>query len=326
MTINWQKKVRPGDPLRIGATAYNKFVDAAVWVDRRGQRGAPPKTTISSGHVLVRNEGNTDLPAFTPYRIDGVDSTCLVRRDPKVVFEISTGSGSSPLRRNAFAVTQEPIRRKTIGVAAISGFTYAKVIDSPGGTVWAVGMTLGLGIGALRPESGGSAVVCGSGWPAGDGVSYYPVNLGVPSGAFFAKIRANPEQIGSAARWRYGFDEVTLDNANTAWDNEPLGRRTDWLGTALNTYEAANTASSAYSIPVAGDDFAIGNTGVRFRPVPSGTIVRMHLVQASDPQLVAVFSAPNPVWGPCNAFGELVTSGSFGTSNELTSDESEVDE
>jgi len=319
---NWQRKVRPGDPMRIGATAYNKFVDAAVAVSERRFKGVPPKVTLSSGHVWVRNEGTTDLTAFTPLRITGVDSTCVVRRDPKIVFEVAGGGSVTPSNNEAFVVLQEPLRRGTIGVAAISGWTYAKV-NRPSSTLqWSIGTRLSLGIGILRPQSDGSAVVCGGGIALDSTSSIHPVKLGVGGGAFYAKIRANPTQDGSAARWKYGFDEASLDAGDVEWDNVTGGRTSDSLGEALNLLEAPNTASSGYSIPVAGDDFTIGNTGVRFRPVPANTVVRMHLVQATDPELVAVFSAPNPVWGNCTPLSELVTSGDFGTSNELTSEES----
>jgi hypothetical protein len=291
--------------MRIGATAYNKFVDAAVAVSERQFKGVPPKVTLSSGHVWVRNEGTTDLTAFTPLRITGVDSTCVVRRDPKIVFEVAGGGSATPSSNEAFVVLQEPLRRGTIGVAAISGWTYAKVNRPSSTTQWAPGTRLSLGIGVLRPQSDGSAIVCGGGIALDSTSSIHPVKLGVGGGAFYAKIRANPTQDGTAARWLYGFDEASLDAANVEWDNITAGRTSDSLGTALNLLEAPNTASSGYSIPVAGNDFTIGNTGVRFRPVPAGTVVRMHLVQASDPQLVAVFSAPNPVWGPCNALSAL---------------------
>ena len=305
---NWQRKVRPGDPLRFSATAYNKFVDAAIAVDTGRFAGPVPKTPAGD-YVWARNEGTTDLEAFTPVRVTGVDSASVTRRDPRLVVEVG-GSGTTTIQsRESFVVLQEPIRRGTIGRASASGWTWCKVKRPSSTTQYPPGTRLGLGIGQLVANSDGPAVVIeeGIGIPS-QLTAMMPIRLGVGGGEFYARIGTSPTQDGTAARWFYAFAEVQWDGTNDEWDDVSGGRTSALLGSAVNTLEAGNTASSAYSVPVAGTNFEIGNTGVRFRPVPSGAVVRMRVTHDADFEPVVTFQAPNPVWGPCVALAELADS------------------
>lgn len=317
---NWQRKVRPGDPLRISAAAYNRFVDAAIAAEARSVVG-PALKSASGDYVWARNEGTTTIGAFTPVRVTGIDSAALTRREPRIVVEISGSGLATPQNEEAFVVTQEPIRRGTIGRAVISGWTWCKVKRPSSTTVYPTGTRLGMGIGQLVADSDGAATVVGAGLGIPSQLTAMtPVKIGVGGGEFYGRIASNPTQDGTAARWFYGFTEVRWDGTNDEWDDVSGGRSSGSLGLATNTLEAGNTASSAYSIPVAGTNFEIGNTGVRFRPVPAGAVVRMRVTRDADFDPVVTFQAPNPVWGNCTPLSELVTSGEFGTSNELTSE------
>lgn len=317
---NWQRRVRSGDPLRFSAAAYNKFVDAAIAVENRSFRGPVPKSAAGD-YIWARNEGTATIEAFTPVRVTGIDSAALTRREPRIVVEVGGGGSATPQNVESFVVAQEPIRRGTTGRAAISGWTWCKVKRPSSTTVYPTGTRLGLGLGQLVANSDGAAIVVGGGIPIPSQLTAMtPIRIGVGGGEFYGRIASNPTQDGTAARWFYAFAEVQWDGTNDEWDDVAAGRSSAGLGLAVNTLEAGNTASSAYSIPVAGTNFEIGNTGVRFRPVPSGTVVRMRLTHDADFEPVVTFQAPNPVWGNCTPLSELVTSGDFGTSNELTSE------
>lgn len=321
---NWQRKARPGDPLRVSATAYNKFIDAAIANETRTFAGREKSLTLSGATVLALNDGDAPCAAFTPYRITGIETAGIERGDPKVVVRIN-GEGSGALLTDpTFVVPQQIIRSGNVGAAAVSGWTYCRVRDLPGSTAMPAGTRLGIADSMLVPDAVGSATLVHEGVTddsqSGDSATMAVVVLGLIEGEFFAKLGASPEQDGNAARWLYAWNEVSWASETSEWTAIEGGRSSSLWGKAWNLLEANNTASSAYSIPVAGTNFEIGNTGVRFRSVPSSTIVRMSIARSDDGLGVPTFSAPNPVWGNCTPLSELVTSGDFGTSNELTSD------
>lgn len=313
---NWQRKVRPGDPLRISATAYNKFIDTAIAYERRTFRGPSPGTSFGS-YVMAYNVGNTTIDAFTPVRITGLDSASVTRRDPRPILEFGFSSTSTPSSRDAFMVLQEAIRPDTIGPAVVSGATWCKV-QKKHNVFLRRGMRLSLGIGQLVPKSNGAAVLLEDGLLIpGQQTMMAPISIGAGSDDFYALI-LDAEQIENKAQWLYTWVEVEFVDGN--WEAVVGGRYSATWAKAINTLESENTASVAYSIPVAGPNFEIGNTGVRFRPVPYPAVVRMHVTYDNNFDPVVTFQAPNPVWGNCTPLSGLVTSGDFGTSNELTSD------
>lgn len=297
---SWQRKVRPGDPLRISATAYNKFIDTAVAYETRQFAGASPKTPAAD-YVWAHNIGSNTLQAFRPVAITGVDSSSCVRRDPRPILQCGVSLPPTASARDAFMVLQEPIRPDTVGRAVVSGVTWC-VVQRPSGVTLRRGTRLTRGSGQLVSKSNGSAMLLAQGVDIpGQQASMCSVTLGSGSDDFYATINSN-EQVGTAARWRYGWMEV--ERVGDAWLF--VGGRTDaTYGEAINTLENPNTAAVAYSIPVAGTNFEIGNTGVRFRPVPTGAVVRMHMTFDEDFDTVVTFQAPNPVWGPCTALASF---------------------
>lgn len=306
---NWQRKVRPGDPLRIGATAYNKFVDAAIAVSGGDGTLQPTGTQDSATYILAHNVGSIAAEAWTPARIASTDPASLTRRVRRPVVLFGTGASSTPLAEPNIIVPQEIIRPGTIGRACIAGVTYCKVLKTAGGASPPAGAILGMTTGALREDSDGSAAMIGSASGIDGSTVLALVRLGVGSGTWHARIGASPEQIGSAARWRYAWTEVRWQASNSSFVDVTSGRSSGAMGRAVNLLEAGNTAAAAYSIPVAGTNFAIGNTGVLFRPVPPGAVVRMRLMPEPGTQdAVATFEAPNPVWGPCTPLAGLVGS------------------
>ena len=159
----------------------------------------------------------------------------------------------------------------------------------------------------LSLDTTGGATLLGSASALGGGVYLAIVRIGTPSGPFHAMITSATQQ-GNAARWLYGWTEVRFSTSSSSWQQPSAGRSSTAYGDARNVLEAANTSSTAYSIPVNGETFTIDSTGVRFRPVPVNVVVEMHLVSDAQGGFLATFSAPNPVWGPCTPLAGLVGS------------------
>ena len=295
--MNWQRKARSGDPVRISATAYNKFIDTAIAVEEMRRAGlSPGKHTKSATHVLVRNESAGAIPPWTPLHIASASSASLLREEP--ILQVIYESGAlSQQARASVVVSQEFIGTGEVRLAVAAGVTYCKIGQLLPGETVTPGTTLSLRTGFLTADTNGCATLIANIKSLGNGSYLGLVRLGVASGHFYARI-GEGAQDGNAARWLYPWQEVALDDANE-WQDMLAGRSSAKYGTARNILEAANTSNTAYSIAVTPPLFEINGTGVRFRRVPTNTIVEMHLAQRSDNRVFATFSAPNPVWGPC---------------------------
>ena len=99
------RKVRPGDPLRIPASTYNAFVDAALDLRRRQVGSADPRRgPRRAGHmdvVPVRNEqGRKIRTAFVPEKLGfdvvGLDGALILPADNADVFKTDATINSGP--------------------------------------------------------------------------------------------------------------------------------------------------------------------------------------------------------------------------------------
>ncbi|MHC4715903.1 MAG: hypothetical protein ACYS5V_02960 [Planctomycetota bacterium] len=121
------EKVRPGQPLKIPAGAYNAFVDSAQWV--RGQQAAiisaARQKGRSPGLVTIRNSTTADLawfdvvgigdPIFTP-------SANLLEFRNRLAFEGNTPDvWTHAAAFGAFAVLLKPCRKGDFAPAVVSG-------------------------------------------------------------------------------------------------------------------------------------------------------------------------------------------------------------
>jgi len=123
------RKVRPGEPLRIPAAAYNAFVDAAHLArrfssDSRGDSNLPP---IHEHLVLVRNDTGDDLPRFGAMGIAGPiiepgeeGNTDEFKRRAALIGALITVTDDYAGR---FVVAREPIPSGRIGLAVVRGVT-----------------------------------------------------------------------------------------------------------------------------------------------------------------------------------------------------------
>ncbi len=118
------KKVQTGDKLRIPATAYNAFIDAAQ--DFRGRTATlgrqavptPPQASI----ILIRNDSGSDVGRFAVLGIDEPvigPATNLAEFKNRVAQ--ACGTPELPRQFGRFVITMEPIRNGGIGRAWAAG-------------------------------------------------------------------------------------------------------------------------------------------------------------------------------------------------------------
>ena len=130
------RKVRPGEPLRIPAGAYNAFVDAerkSRGVARVAGAGVPTSHT-KSHLILVRNASGSDVDRYGVIGIDGPifppSPASSVAFERQVSLSCSTPDVASHV--GAFVITTEPIADGKVGLACASGVCIAQV-DYPVG-------------------------------------------------------------------------------------------------------------------------------------------------------------------------------------------------
>jgi hypothetical protein len=325
--MDWQNRARAGQPLRVSATAYNAFVEAAIATRRGSTMSSAGSSSLPGGYVDLVNKSPSKIAAFTPRVIEGVSTTTAPPdRFSRPTLTTSFPYQNRPDRMQAIAVTQQEIAVNGAGIACVSGVTWCRVDQSQANLMFP-GVRLGVRVGngdasgdALRIDSLGPAVMLSvpidTGTTDAHGAIWLAVvSLGIREDAFWARIEAASLVTPTAPVWSYQWQEVVIDKdaAPTSadpWSEEGGGGElvlrssTSW-GEALNTLEAGNTGSLAYGISI-GAGFKIGNTNFSFRPVPSGAIVQMRyssrwgaLDIAQGGHYEVLFSAPNPVAGTC---------------------------
>jgi hypothetical protein len=306
---NWQKKVQPGDPVRNSAAAYNAFIDAAVAHRNLTVTGVTKVASRAGDYVLAENRGTEVAEAWYPVLLDTGVEEAVVRRDARMVLAFGDPAAGLAAYHAAacVGVPQEPIRPGAVGVVCVSGMTYA-VCRIGGDYVLRPGQRLGyatdvdLGTGDVTRcfgrHSYGNAIAYGPAKAIDADFEVRPVRLTAGNHAFAAKIGI-ATQISNSAKWEYDWEEVAFFE-NLEWVVPADGMTSAVDGKALNSLETANTNNTAYGGPVTGSQFQINETGVLFRPVPSGVVVQMWF--EADPATgrgLPIFQAPNAIYGPC---------------------------
>ena len=111
-----------------------------------------------------------------------------------------------------------------------------------------------------------------------------------------------PSQISGVARWEYAWKQVRRNASLTTFGDEatpPLADTTPGMSKALNTLEAANTATIAYGFGVSGGTELTAHPGWSIEPVPPGTVVHLMMVRDKGGVLRCEFAAPNRIDGEC---------------------------
>ena len=123
------KKVRSGERLRIPASTYNAFIDAAqAHRNQQGVRARTGRDVAPDGTILVRNDTGVDQSQFAILGLNGplFEPTSLqaFKNHPRIVKAIAPATGTHD---NKFVVLAQPIAAGKMGRAIISGVYLAKV-------------------------------------------------------------------------------------------------------------------------------------------------------------------------------------------------------
>jgi hypothetical protein len=123
------KKVQPGDALKIPASTFNTFIDAARDFQQRtrhlGQQATP--THRSAGIVLVRNESGYDRDRFDVLAVSG---SVFTPSDLDAFKNDVVLTGATPTAGRddgKFVILQEPLEDGAIGRAVLSGVTPVRI-------------------------------------------------------------------------------------------------------------------------------------------------------------------------------------------------------
>jgi hypothetical protein len=120
--------VRSGERLRIPASAYNAFVEAAKAERRRRTSAqAEPQAIALSYDTLIHNMTGSDLPRFGVVALGAPVTTPAQRLASFQSRQALTGTTPAAADRGRFAILQEPIRAGGIGRALASGISLVQV-------------------------------------------------------------------------------------------------------------------------------------------------------------------------------------------------------
>lgn len=123
------RKVRRGDPLRISASAFNAFIDAARYVCDQQNAGAAPSLPAPLRHDVVRIK-NESGGLRGRYDALGLAGPVIKPTEHPTEFDARfTLRGVTPTaqHRGRFVVLLEPLRPDAIGRALLVGLTQARV-------------------------------------------------------------------------------------------------------------------------------------------------------------------------------------------------------
>jgi len=111
------KKVRTGERLRIPASTYNAFIDAAqAYRNQQGTLARTGRDVAPDGTILVRNDTGVDQSQFAVLGLNGplFDPTSLqaFKNHPRIVKSIAPATGTHD---NKFVVLAQPIAAGKMG-------------------------------------------------------------------------------------------------------------------------------------------------------------------------------------------------------------------
>jgi hypothetical protein len=130
--MNPLRHVRPGEPVKVAASAWNKIVEEVKFHPRAvGETGAFPRTNFT---VRMKNYTSGPIERWAVLQIESLLEVPTGVTGPAVdsfeswpgVIGVTPGSGAETTR--AYAVAVEPIPVGGIGQAAIDGVVQARVL------------------------------------------------------------------------------------------------------------------------------------------------------------------------------------------------------
>jgi len=293
MTGDPFKKVSTGDKVRIPASTFNGFVDAARGHREREKYGAGTSAPIvaQSGIILIRNDTGGDLDRFS---IVGLANPVITPTDNLQRFKngvaMTTATPAIPTYIGKIAIVQEPVKDGKFGRALVSGVTPVKV-DIIHNTMHPCADLVHGQTGYLESCQLGNARML---WHAsGIGEQWAVVQLSdsPTERGFWAEITAINSLGGN--KWKYSYAEAYKNTAGYGGWAAISGGKT---GYAWNTYEDINTGSGTEGNGVDLADLK----DPEYLPVPVGTPVWLHEAITGAGGTEMLFHFTNEVLGDDN--------------------------
>lgn len=238
------KKVRPGERLRIPASAYNAFVDAARAHRTGGNIGtidARPSMQ-QTGIVAIRNDSGSSIPRFG---VLGVDGPLFQPGDSLEAFQRGIALvGSTPdaaLHVGRFVVTLEPIAAGALGAACAAGVCLVQliVLQDDGRERLYAEIINGVTAGLLAGDRGAAAIL----WKeTGVGVKWAVVRLGAftPRSVFPVTLAVATTAYGDATTpTAHTYNVADLDGVTLATAIDPGATSHQWKRPSIGRYAPA---------------------------------------------------------------------------------------
>jgi hypothetical protein len=306
--MDWQRRARAGEPLRVSATAYNAFVEAAIAVKRGSFAGGAGERTESSTRILAVNAGGLPIPRWHGCLITGsADAMTVSDGTPIVKVSLDDVGKIKDSKIGIAAIASEAIAAGGVGLIVVSGVTIAATEETL--TDFASSNYLGeFEDGLLVASASGTIRVLGMvAIPtSSSSIGHALVRLeSAPStsSSFLARITDAEPISGGVNRWKYEWHEVEV-NASGSFIERVGGRTSGDLGKAYNSVEADNDGNGIEG-PGWDLDNAVGNFEIK--PIQA-CVVEMRLQPIDDGAFLPVFAMANVLDGEC----EEDTSGSGG--------------
>lgn len=296
--MDWQRRARAGEPLRVSATAYNAFVEAAI-ASRRGVFSGDAGGRVDSPtRLLARNTGANPIDRWAGCLIDGVsDSTDF--RDGRVVLKVKPDEASLAGNDGRHVIAVERIEPNGIGVVVVDGVTICLI----GGTTQELtdaGSRGRFDGGVLLPQRSGPIRVLGvmqAETSSTAGFAAVKFDSAGSSVFILAKITGHTAISGQVNRWRYDWEEVEVTDSGVVTIDGGLNSAQE--GEALNLTELVNDGTQIEG-PGWWVDEAPGTFTLR---AIEEAVVRMEKVINSS-------GAPQWVFGLANVFDGTCEEGS----------------
>ena len=239
------KKVRSGERLRIPASTYNAFIDAAqAHRNQQGVRARTGRDVAPDGTILVRNDTGVDQSQFSILGLNGplFEPTNLqaFKNHPRIVKAIAPATGTHD---NMFVVLAQPIAAGKMGRAYISGVYLAKVNVTDAGHAYATITDSETGY----FTSGASGPVQILWKESGTGQKWAQIRLGGAANSgngacYIAKVQSSQTSRGGGY---YNCKLCTFDAAD--WDDDSQDPLTE-AGDVVVVCNLAETNSTAHAL------------------------------------------------------------------------------
>lgn len=251
-------KVHAGQTLRIPATAYNAFVDAAV-AHRQRERDArrdPLREFRQAGIITIKNDTASTVPRFGVLGVDGPlfePGAALDAFQRRVALIGSTPSAATHMGR--FVITIEPIAAGALGQACAAGVCPVQLVvfQDNGREHLYADIINGATSGLLAGDRGAAAIL----WKEpGVGVKWAIVRLGAfqQRAVFPVTLAIATTAYGDATTpTAHTYDVADLDGAALANGIDPGAAPHRWKRPSIGRYAPATFGHACWDPNVTQD-------------------------------------------------------------------------